>query len=77
VTELNSLSGSPEAIRQRRHRQRKRRGRRTLNVEIQFEKFVWALFDAGLLDEKVCEDIRSIEFCAGQILDEWARRWVK
>jgi hypothetical protein len=77
MMEFDTLSSSYGAIRQRRHRQRVRRGRKVLRVEVRFHKFVEALLEAGLIDEDAALDDKNVEFCAGQVLDEWARRWQK
>jgi hypothetical protein len=53
------MSISPSAARMRRHRQRKREGMRSLQIELR-ETDVDALIESGFLDERSRDDANAI-----------------
>jgi hypothetical protein len=65
------------ALRQRRIRQRKRAGLCVLQVEVNEHRFTEALLRSNALGEEASRRRSLVEREAGQVLDDWARRWTQ
>jgi SOS response regulatory protein OraA/RecX len=63
------MSISPSAARMRRHRQRKREGMRSLQIELR-ETDVDALIESGFLDERSRDDANAIIRALYKLFDD-------
>jgi hypothetical protein len=67
------MSISPSAARMRRHRQRKREGMRSLQIELR-ETDVDALIESGFLDERSRDDANAIIRALYKFFDDGGTR---
>ncbi len=65
-----------QAERQKLRRERARRGEAVWQVPVQ-ETVILALLESGRLTESEALDKHKLQDAAGELLHEWARRWLQ
>ena len=68
---------SPGAERQRRSRQRRRRGEAVLKVSVKVDRLVHALIDSDRLTESEAADPAKVAAAASSMIDYWSKWWKK
>ena len=67
---------SPAAERQSRCRARRRRGETPLQISVH-DDFILALLESGSLTEAEALNKLKLQQAAGEVLQEWAARWLR
>ena len=71
------MAATGNARRQRRIRQRKRRGLVVLQIEVHEHRLLDALLQTRRLNEEASRRRSLVEREVGHLLDDWARRWAR
>ena len=65
-----------KAERQQRWRERRRRGLRRLQVDVDDDAFADALIESGRLDPDQTRDPEALGKAASELLRTWAQHWI-
>lgn len=68
---------SGHAARQRAYRERQRHGEAVLPLRVDYFRLIEALLVSGRLSEADALDRSRVKIAAGEVLDDWAMRWLQ